>query len=479
MEPTVWSLLGIFAAGVEILGIFTAAHAVMGVRTAQGAIAWALSLVMFPYIALPLYWILCQNKFEGYVDARRTGDLDIHHIVQDANRRTREQGLFLKDGTPTRRVFEVLAEVAFTHSNLVELLVDGEVAFGEIFRRIDTAKEYILVQFFIVRDDQLGRELKTRLMRKAREGVRVMFLYDEIGSRSVRRSRTFQRDLTAAGVSIRPFGSNRRWRNPFQINFRNHRKIVVVDGRVAYVGGLNVGDEYIGRDPNFGPWRDTHVRLEGPAVQAVQLSFLEDWYWAAQETPPLDWTPRPVSADGQNALVLPTGPADELETCGLFFVQMINAAQQRLWITSPYFVPDPQVMCALQLASLRGVDVRIMLPQHPDHLLVYLSSFSYLKEAEQADVKIYRYQPGFMHHKVILVDDHLAAVGTANLDNRSFRLNFEITVLVEDRKFAAQVEAMLRRDFEQCERAHAEDLLRRSFWFRVAVRVARLMSPVQ
>jgi cardiolipin synthase len=280
-------------------------------------------------------------------------------------------------------------------------------------------------------------------------------------------------------VSIRPFGSNRRWRNPFQINFRNHRKIVVVDGRVAYVGGLNVGDEYIGRDPGFGPWRDTHVRLEGPAVHAVQLAFLEDWYWAAQETPPLDWTPRPVSPNGQNVLVLPTGPADELETCGLFFVHMINAAQQRLWITSPYFVPDPQVMCALQLASLRGVDVRIMLPEHADHLLVYLSSFSYLEEAEQADVKIYRYQPGFMHHKVILVDDHLAAVGTANLDNRSFRLNFEITVLVDDHGFAAQVEEMLRRDFQQCERAHAEDLLQRSFWFRVAVRVARLMSPLQ
>ncbi len=479
METSLWSLLGVFAAGVEILGIVTAAHAVMGVRTAQGAIAWALSLVMFPYIALPLYWILSQNKFEGYVDARRAGDLDIHYIVQDANRRTREQGLFLKDASPNRRVFEVLAEVAFTHSNLVELLVDGEAAFGEIFRRIDSAKEYILVQFFIVRDDHLGRELKERLIRKAQEGVRVLFLYDEIGSRSVRRSHTFERDLTAAGVSIRPFGSNRRWRNPFQINFRNHRKIVVVDGRVAYVGGLNVGDEYIGRDPSFGPWRDTHVRLEGPAVHAVQLSFLEDWYWAAQETPPLDWTPRPVSPDGQNALVLPTGPADELETCGLFFVHMINAAQQRLWITSPYFVPDPQVMCALQLASLRGVDVRIMLPEHADHLLVWLSSFSYLEEAERADVKIYRYQPGFMHHKVILVDEHLAAVGTANLDNRSFRLNFEITVLVDDRNFAAQVEDMLRHDFEQCERAHAEDLLQRSFWFRVAVRVARLMSPVQ
>ena len=479
MGTTLWSLLGFLAAGVEILGVLTAAHAVMGVRTAQGAIAWALSLVMFPYIALPLYWLISRNKFEGYVNARRVHDLAIHDIVQDADRRTREQGLFLKDLSPTRRVFEALAEMAFTHSNHVELLIDGEAAFREIFRSIETAKEYILVQFFIVRDDHLGRELKTRLIHKAQEGVRVMFLYDEIGSRSVRRSRTFERDLTAAGVMIRPFGSNRRWRNRFQINFRNHRKIAVVDGRVAYVGGLNVGDEYVGRDPKIGSWRDTHVRLEGPAVHAVQLSFMEDWYWAAQEIPTLDWTPRPASSGDQNVLVLPTGPADDLETCGLFFVHMINLAQQRLWITSPYFVPDPQVICALQLAALRGVDVRIMLPEHTDHWLVWLSSFSFLEEAEQADVKIYRYQPGFMHHKVILVDDHLAAVGTANLDNRSFRLNFEITVLVDDREFAAQVEQMLQHDFEHCERAHAEDLLQRSFWFRVAVRVARLMSPLQ
>ncbi len=479
MGGMLWSLLGVLAAGVEILGVLTAVHAVMGVRTAQGAIAWALFLVMFPYIALPLYWLISRRKFEGYVDARRARNSAIHDIVQDALRRTRERGLFLKDLSPTHRVFEVLAETAFTHSNRVDLLIDGEAAFAEIFRQIDNATDYILVQFFIVRDDNLGRELKTRLIRKAQQGVRVMFLYDEIGSRSVRRSRTYERELAAAGAMIRPFGSNRRWRNRFQINFRNHRKIVVVDGRVAYVGGLNVGDEYIGRDPNIGPWRDTHVRLQGPAVHAVQLSFLEDWYWAAQETPTLDWTPRPASPSDQNVLVLPTGPADELETCGLFFVHMINAAQQRLWITSPYFVPDPQVICALQLASLRGVDVRIMLPEHADHWLVYLSSFSFLEEAEQADVKIYRYQPGFMHHKVILVDDHLAAVGTANLDNRSFRLNFEITVLVDDRQFAVQVEQMLQRDFEHCERAHAEDLLQRSFWFRVAVRVARLMSPLQ
>jgi cardiolipin synthase A/B len=252
-----------------------------------------------------------------------------------------------------------------------------------------------------------------------------------------------------------------------------------VDGRVAFVGGLNVGDEYMGRNPKIGPWRDTHVRIVGPAVHAVQLSFFEDWYWATLQTPALDWNPRPAAGGQQDVLVLPTGPADDLETCSLFFVQAINAARHCVWIASPYFVPDPQVLCALQLAALRGVDVRIVLPNNPDHLLVYLSGFSFLEEAERAKMRIYRYEPGFMHHKVILVDDDLAAVGTANLDNRSFRLNFEITILVHDRTFAAEVRRMFEQDFTKCHVAKRDDLAGRPFWFKVAVRVARLMAPLQ
>jgi cardiolipin synthase len=473
------SLFGVLAVVVEVLGVLTAVHAIMGARTAQGAIAWALSLVMFPYIALPFYWVFGRNKFEGYVDARRARDTELHHIGREAVRRAMEDGLVTLGDGPGRNVLVLLAAMPFTHSNRVDLLVDGSATFGAIFEAIDAAEDYILVQFFIVHDDQLGRELKSHLIRKANEGVRVFFLYDEIGSHKLPWS--YIHELEDAGVTIRPFHSTRGSRNRFQINFRNHRKIVVVDGRVAFVGGLNVGDEYMGRNKKIGPWRDTHVGIQGPAVHAVQMSFVEDWYWATRETLPLDWQPRAAPDGHQDILVLPTGPADDLETCGLFFIHMINSAKQRLWIASPYFVPDQHVISALQLASLRGVDVRIMLPEHPDHKLVYLSSFSFLEEAEKGGVriKIFRYQPGFMHHKVVLVDDHLAAVGTANLDNRSFRLNFEITALVDNHEFAGQVEAMLRRDFENCKLAAREDLTQRRWWFKVAVRVARLMSPLQ
>ena len=179
------------------------------------------------------------------------------------------------------------------------------------------------------------------------------------------------------------------------------------------------------------------------------------------------------------AIVIPTAPADDLPTCTLMFLAAITCARRRLWITSPYFVPDEAVYDALQLAALRGVDVRIMLPSKPDHLLVYLSAFSYLESAEQVGVRFYRYRAGFLHQKVMLIDDDLAAVGTANLDNRSMRLNFELTVLFADREFAGQVAAMLEADFGRCERATPGDLGRRGIPFRVAVRIARLLSPVQ
>jgi cardiolipin synthase len=365
----------------------------------------------------------------------------------------------------------------FTSHNDATLLINGRAAFDKMFAGMETAHDYIIVQFYIIRDDNLGRELKALLARKAREGVRVYVLFDEIGSYNL--PRAYRRELAEAGVVILPFRTSRGFRNRFQINFRNHRKIVIVDGKTAYVGGLNVGDEYLGKNKKLGPWRDTHCEVMGPVVQAIQFAFLEDWFWATGDVPQLDWTPNPAPVDNETALVLASDPSDDLETCGLFFLHLINSAKQRLWIASPYFVPDSALMFALQLAALRGVDVRIMLPERPDHVLVFLSAFSYIAEAEPAGVKFYRYQPGFMHHKVILVDDDLAAVGTANFDNRSIRLNFELMLVFADKSFAATVCEMLENDFAVCRQATAEETAARPFWFRVAVRIARLMAPIQ
>ncbi|MCX7020442.1 MAG: cardiolipin synthase [Candidatus Sumerlaeota bacterium] len=463
---------------IHLLGMLTAFRAIMDVRTPQGAIAWAISLCTFPYLALPLYWIFGRNKFNGYVEALRSAHEESHvryneALTQITQMQARLEGKVGAD----LHVLETLGEMPFTRGNNLELLVDGKATFDSIFAAIDEAKDYVLVQFFIIRDDELGRELKTRLIRKAREGTRIFVLFDEVGSHSL--PNRYVNELKSEGVKVSPFRTTRGPNNRFQLNFRNHRKIVIVDGRVAFVGGHNVGDEYLGLDPHLGPWRDTHVRVTGPAVQCIQLVFIADWYWACRELPGIMGNCQPAQSEPVvNVLVLPTGPADDKEVCEMFFIQSIQAARNRVWIASPYFVPNAPVLAALKLAAFRGVDVRILLPQKPDHILVYLASFSFIQECEQAGVKIFRYQPGFLHQKVLLVDDEAATVGTANLDNRSLRLNFEITVIAADRGFASEIAEMLTRDFENSHRVTAEDYAKRGVFFKIAVRAARLLDPI-
>jgi len=461
------------------LGIVFAVHAIMFGRTSQGAIAWALSLIFFPYVAIILYLVFGRRKFHGYIEARRLGYRDIDHLADNLVSALQPSRLALSGDHERFKALEALALFPFTTGNSARLLIDGTQTFDAIFAAIDGARSYLLVQFFIFRDDALGRGLRDRLAAKARQGVKVCLIYDEIGC--VRLPHSYFAPLRRAGGRVHPFNTSRGLRNRFQINFRNHRKIVLADGVVAFVGGHNVGEEYLGKSRRFGPWRDTHVELRGPAVATVQWSFLEDWHWAAREILdlPLLETRNAKRETQCPALAIPTGPADDMAICNLMFLAAISAARTRLWITSPYFVPDETVYDALQLAALRGVDVRIMLPAKPDHLLVYLASFSYLYSAEHVGVKFYRYQAGFLHQKVMLIDDDLAAVGTANLDNRSMRLNFELTVLFADRPFAAQVARMLEEDFSHCQRATPGDLGRRNLFFQIAVRIARLLSPIQ
>ncbi len=458
-------------------GVVLAVDAVMTVRTSQGSIAWIVSLLTMPYVAVPLYWVFGRTKYYGYIDARRTETKDMQPIVERVVAELTEFVVHLDDEQMNFRVMEELAAMPFTRHNDAQLLIDGEQTFSALFQAIESAETYVLAQFFIIKDDQLGLEFKALLMRKARLGVRVYLLYDEIGC--IRLPGGYLKELKSAGVDVSPFNTTKGIRNRFQLNFRNHRKVVVVDGRCVFTGGLNIGDEYMGRSAEFGPWRDTHICVRGPAVQAAQFAFIEDWYWATHQIPELSWSPqRSVSGD-KNVLVIPSGPADALETCGLFFLHAIHSAKRRVWIASPYFVPDPKVVAALQIAALRGVDVRILLPERADHVLVWLSSYSYFNETEPYGVRLYRYQPGFLHQKVMLVDDDTAAVGTANLDNRSFRLNFEFTLLIVDQAFGRQVSEMLERDFANSRVVGQDELNAKPIWFKFAVRFARLMAPIQ
>ena len=476
MQQESW-IIALELGGVIVLytiGFLHVVHALMNVRTAQGTIAWIIALAMFPFFAIPLYWITGRRRFEGYVKGRRGEDRNLRKLASEMHQRLREYALPVEDAFA--RGAEMLGGLPFTRGNELKLLIDGQETYREVFGAIAKARDYVLVNFYIVNNDRVGNRFKDALIERALAGVKVYFLFDEMGSNKL--SRSFLRELKEAGVECNYFGTNRRWWSRLQLNFRNHRKIVVVDGREAFLGGLNVGDEYLGEVSSIGAWRDTHLKLSGPAVQAVQLVFLEDWYWACGDVPELSWSADERAAD-QQAAIIPTGPADPCDSWQLVVAEAANTSRKRLWIASPYFVPDEGVLTALQAAALRGVEVRILLPQKADHLLVWLSSFSFLEDSLPFGVRIFRYQPGFLHQKVMLIDDRLATVGTANLDNRSFRLNFEITALSPDPAFVNAIAAMLEEDFRRTIETKVEDFTKRPFWFRAACRLARLMAPLQ
>ena len=467
-----WVILVLFYA----VGVLHMVHALMHVRTSQGAIAWVLSLLMVPFVAIPLYWLLGRRRFSREIGGRRAKDSRLAALAVGMMERLRRYEVDIPDDDAFERAARILGGLPFTRGNRLELLIDGEETFDNIFETIRSAKRHLCVNFFIVKSDTLGIRFQQALIERARAGVRVFFLFDEFGSYKL--PRRYLRELKAAGVECHSFGVNRFWWSRLQLNFRNHRKIVLADGEVALIGGLNVGDEYLGRDARFGGWRDTHLAMRGPVVQAVQLVFLEDWFWASNSMPELDWETRLEETD-QIAAVIPTGPADPADSWQLVVAEAANTSRQRLWIASPYFVPDEGVLTALQAAAIRGVDVRILIPERADHLLVWLSAFSYFEESIPYGVRIFRYQRGFLHQKVMLVDHRLAAVGSANLDNRSFRLNFEITGFSPDPAFVDEVARMLEADFEASVEARVEDFSAKPFLFRAACRVARLMAPIQ
>ncbi|WP_087721476.1 cardiolipin synthase [Pandoraea sp. PE-S2T-3] len=470
-----WLDVGFAVACLHVLGVVAAIHAVLTVRTSQGAVAWAVSLVTMPYLTLIPYLFLGRSKFVGYVEARRARN----EVLQSRMGETERSGEppVAVEAHPEYSALTSITGMSFVAGNRVRLLVNGRATFDAIFAAIDRARDYVIVQFFIVKDDALGRALAARLLARAATGVKVYFLYDRIGSHDLPRS--YCEKLRKGGVEVHEFAAAKRGIvvNRFQLNFRNHRKIVVIDGNEAFIGGHNVGVEYLGEKPPLAPWRDTHISVRGPAVVGIQRAFAEDWHWSTGNVPTLNRQPV-ASGEDMHCQVVPSGPADRLETSSLFFVTLINAAQHRVWLTTPYFVPDEAVFSALRLAVLRGVDVRILVPDRADHRVVFEATTSYAFEAVRSGIKVYRYHHGFLHQKVVLIDDSAAAVGSANLDNRSFRLNFELMLLTVDRGFADDVAYMLTHDFDQATLLDKDEFRQIPRWRQIVMRVARLFAPI-
>ena len=460
-------------AGIYLLAFVCAVREIMISRTSQGSIAWILALGLLPFPTAFLYLIFGWKAFDDYATDRIRNGRAARPL------RAKDLALIDHEAGALWPVQTKVSEVPFLSGNDVELLVDGGATFDSIFAGIAAAKSYLLVQFYIVRDDALGQKLAERLIERAKAGVKVFLLYDDVGSTGM--PKRYRSELRAAGIKVAGFNQRHKFMRlygPTRINYRNHRKIVVADGAHAWVGGHNVGVEYLGQDPKFGRWRDTHVRVSGPAALGCALLFREDWEWATGEVLPAT-PPASVATPGdQSVLVMGTGPADRLEECAIAFTDIIGRARERIWIVSPYFVPDTDIRTALYAAKLRGVDVRIMLPNEPDHKLVWLASIAHADAMVNHGVSIARYTDGFLHQKVVLLDDKIATVGSVNFDNRSFAINFEITLWFTDSKAIGDIEAMLIEDFRNCREVTVDEVQSRSWPERFLTQAARLLSPV-
>lgn len=466
-------IIALITAALYILAGVCAIREVFNSRTSQGSIAWLLSLAILPFPTAFLYLIFGWKYFDDYATNRtRNGRADRPLRASDLSFVDRETDAIWP-------VQVAVSELPFLNGNDVELLIDGKATFASIFAGIDAAEDYILVQTYILRADRLGLELGEKLKAKARAGVDVYLLYDEVGSNKL--PKRYRDDLREAGVKVAGFNQRHKFLRvygPMRLNYRNHRKIVVVDGKHAWAGGHNIGIEYLGEDPDVGPWRDTHVRVSGPAALGCGLLFREDWEWATGESLP-NRPPKALESFGEESvLVMGSGPADQLEECPIAFADVIGRARKRLWIVSPYFVPDIDMQTALYAAQLRGVDVRIMLPNEPDHKIVWFASIAHSDDMIAHKVGIYRYTGGFLHQKVLLMDDEIATVGSVNFDNRSFAINFEITLWFTDKTTIGNIEAMLLDDFAKCRKVEISEVQSRPLHERFLAQAAKLFSPL-
>ncbi|MED4268737.1 cardiolipin synthase [Geobacillus stearothermophilus] len=473
-------LLGLFSVLMSCSVIFIALVISLENRKPAQTIAWLAVLGSFPIVGFLFYLLFGRNYWQQR-RYKKKADFDEAVLLkfQEPSPIAVERLPMAPHQRPLLHLAYRIGQHPVSLASQTAVLTNGDETFAAIFAELEKAEHHIHLEYYIVRHDEIGQKLKRVLIEKARQGVRVRFLYDAVGSWKL--SNDYIEELRAAGVEMIPFSPVRL---PFlsnQINFRNHRKIIVIDGSVGFVGGLNIGDEYLGKNEYFGFWRDTHLLIRGEAVRTLQLIFLQDWYYMTGErllTPDYLSPPRIVEEGQGGVQLIAGGPDQKWEVIKQLYFAMITAAKRSIWVASPYFVPDEDILTALKVAALSGIDVRLLAPKRPDKKIVFYASRSYFPELLEAGVKIYEYERGFLHSKVIVVDGELASIGTANMDMRSFHLNFEVNAFLY---YTDSIHKLVRdflEDFRHASMIDYEQFQQRPFRVRIAESVSRLLSPL-
>jgi cardiolipin synthase len=454
-------------------------------RDASSSWAWLLVLFFIPLLGFLLYLLFGQNLSRYHMfqweDRKKLGieTLLSRQLEQIRNDTFEFRSETERDNKQLIYMHLINNDAVLTKDNLVDVFIDGNKKFDKLLEDIENAKDHIHLQYYILKNDQLGNRLIKALTKKAQQGIKVRVLYDDLGSRGLRSS--FFAELRAAEGEVEEFfPSKLRWIN-LRLNYRNHRKLVIIDGQIGYVGGFNVGDEYLGLDPKFGYWRDTHLRIQGPAVYAIQTRFILDWNQATHKrniSYLQEHFPAPVRRGDSSLQIVTSGPDSEWEQIKNGYIKMISTAKKTIRIQTPYFIPDASVLDALKIACLSGVDVNIMIPNKPDHPFVYWATMSYIGEMLSSGARVYIYENGFIHAKTITVDHEISSVGTANIDVRSFKLNFEVNAFIYDTEIAQKLDEFFQNDIALSRELSLESYHQRPRLIRFKESISRLLSPI-
>jgi cardiolipin synthase len=453
-------------------------------RNPVKTLAWLLVILFVPVVGLIIYMVFGRNYRKQKIFSRKS-HADSVRLEASAKHQEVMLPLMLSEESEAVRSKEHLIHLMLrnnnsllTFDNRIELLVNGSETFPAMLDAIRSAKEFIHLEFYRIEPDNLGMQFSELMKLKARQGVKVRVIYDDVGSWNLRKP--YLKEMRAAGVQIFPYMPVRFPSFSSRINYRNHRKILIVDGKVGFVGGLNIADKYITGLPGLGPWVDTHLRLEGEAVAALDTVFIADWDFVSRDELHPDSSLEQVTRTGNRCLVqvASSGPDTDWATIMQVYFSAISTARSSIYLTSPYFSPDESLLTALKTAGLSGVDVRIIFPRYGDSILANWNTRSYITELLEAGVRIFLYDKGFIHSKYLLVDNVFSSVGSPNVDVRSFDLDFEVTALIYDDDFGARLGSLFARDLENCSEVILSEWINRKRTVRYKESLARIFGPL-
>lgn len=469
---------------IFVIYLFTLVVIILEKRNPSKTVAWVIVVTFLPVIGFISYLMVGQNfRKRRKFRRKELEDFGELALLIDQQAVTNEPEQMLATDTNRRRLVNLIyknSQAPFTVKNHITVLTNGVETFHALLQALRTATHHIHMQYYIWRDDALGQDIARILKEKARAGVEVRVIYDAVGSWRLKKS--YIADLQAAGVQVYPFLPVALPLATSKVNYRNHRKIVVVDGKVAFTGGLNIGDEYLGKDTRMGFWRDTHLMLRGDAVYPLQAIFFMDWAFVKDDTH--HWLhsgayfPAHAIEEKHFVQIASSGPDSDWEAILQAYYTAIASATHSVYITTPYFIPDDSILMAIKTAALSGIDVKLIIPARPDHKIVFWATMSYVEELLEAGVKVYQYEKGFVHAKVLIVDGVVASLGTANMDLRSFFYNFEVNALIYDKETVTRLKADFSEDLRHCREVTLAEMYGRPLRRKLIESSARLFSPL-